>query len=67
MKVKRHISVNIKFLLAKTDIELGQFFQMDGEEARAELTERSAKGELLIGSSNCKGFNPKTGCPGHKP
>jgi len=33
---------------------------------RHELEERKEKGELLIGSEGCEGFDPLTGCPGHE-
>jgi hypothetical protein len=32
---------------------------------REDLNERLADGELLIGSADCEGFSPITGCPGH--
>ena len=61
----RHICVNIDHLLTYTNIKLGEFFQMPGDEVRAELLERKADGEKLIGSEKCEGFDPVTGCPGH--
>jgi hypothetical protein len=39
---------------------------MDGQEARKDLLQRQAEGELLVGSENCEGFDPRRGCPGHE-
>jgi hypothetical protein len=61
-----HVQATIEHLLKLSDEELSVMFNMDGEEARTELKERAAAGEILIGSDNCIGFDPVKGCPGHK-
>lgn len=62
----RHLSVNIDFLLKKSDRFLGRFFSMDGAEARRQLLEKKANGHIKVASAKCEGFDPVTGCPGHK-
>jgi hypothetical protein len=49
-----------------SDEELASMFKMDGKEARSELMDRAAAGDIYIGSENCDGFDPINGCPGHK-
>lgn len=66
MKMKRHVCVNIDAILKFTDEKLGDIFEGDGTEIRDELLERKANGERLIGADGCEGFDPVTGCPGHK-
>lgn len=61
-----HVHTSIASLLNRTDDELSSMFNMDGQEARKELLERQANGELLVGSENCEGFDPIKGCPGHE-
>ncbi len=38
---------------------------MDPAEIRADLKERLGRGEKLIPSEGCDGFDPVNGCPGH--
>lgn len=64
--MKRHVSCSIDFVLTFDDEKLGEIFEGDGKEIRAELEERKQNGEKLIGSDGCEGFSPVTGCPGHK-
>lgn len=66
MSEKRHVSASIEGLLELTNYRLGKIINMDGRKVRKELLERQAKGEKLIPSSDCEGFDPITGCPGHK-
>jgi hypothetical protein len=61
-----HVHATIEHLLKLSDEELGKMFDMNGAEARKQLEERAAKGELLIGSEHCVGFDPVKGCPGHE-
>jgi flagellar biosynthesis/type III secretory pathway protein FliH len=61
-----HIHATIKKLLKLSNQQLADMFNMDGQEARKDLLERQAKGELLVGSENCEGFDPIKGCPGHE-
>lgn len=62
---KRHLSTNIDYLLNQSNKWLSNIFEGDGAEIRQELEERKSKGELLIGSEGCEGFDPVKGCPGH--
>lgn len=62
----RHITVNIDTILEMSDKKLERIFEMPASEVRSELQERKAAGELKIGSENCEGFSPITGCPGHE-
>jgi len=65
-RVKRHLTVNIAYLLKQSNEILCDIFNSDdGEAIRKSLEHRAAHGELLIGSEGCEGFNPVTGCPGH--
>ena len=57
-----HLQSSIQGLLGLTDRKLQALFEMNGKEARKELKERLAKGELYIPSSNCNHFDPRTGC-----
>jgi hypothetical protein len=61
-----HVHASIEACLRCSDDELSEMFSMDGQEARKSLLERQANGELLIGSGDCEGFDPKKGCPGHE-
>ncbi len=61
-----HVHATIASLLQRSDDDLAGFFEMSGSEVRKQLEERAAKGELLIGSKGCKGFDPIKGCPGHE-
>lgn len=63
--MRRHVSININFLLTQDDETLGEMFSGNGAEVRAELEERKANGEVKIGSEGCEGFCPVNGCPGH--
>lgn len=62
-----HISASIEGLLRiKSTKSLGTLLNMDGHAARIELNGRLAKGEKLIPSEGCEGFDPIKGCPGHE-
>lgn len=65
MKITRHVSVSIELLLSMNNDRLEAMFEMPGAEARSDLEERKANGEIKIGSEHCEGFSPITGCPGH--
>jgi len=66
MKVTRHLSVNIDYLLGMTDRKLNNMFpEYTAAETRQDLQERKDLGHRLIGSENCIGFDPVKGCPGH--
>ena len=60
-----HLQTKIETLLSWTDAELQEVFGGFGPDIRKELEEKKEKGEVLIGSVNCEGFDPVTGCPGH--
>lgn len=61
-----HGHISIERILAFSDEDLEDFTGMDPAAARLELEERKEKGELLIGTPECVGFDPVTGCPGHE-
>lgn len=62
----RHLCTNINGLLNNyTDKKLGNMFEMNGSEVRAELEKLKAKGDRVIGSEGCSHFNPQTGCECH--
>jgi hypothetical protein len=61
-----HLQTKIETLLAWTDSELQEVFGGFGPDIRKELEDRKEKGEVLIGSVDCDGFDPITGCPGHE-
>lgn len=62
----KHLNANIEGLLRLTDTDLGNFLVCSGKKARKELLKLQAKGDVYIGSDECKGFDPVTGCPGHE-
>lgn len=66
LKMVRHLQMRISHALQMTDTELQTIFGGFGPDIRHELEERLEKGEQLIGSDSCEGFNPVTGCPGHE-
>ena len=66
MKKVHHVSASIEGLLTLSNYRLGQLVEMDGRKARKELLERQIRGEKLIPSSDCEGFDPVKGCPGHE-
>lgn len=66
MKKTRHISTSIDFLLKQRDSYLGDIFEWDVSESRADLERLKSKGHKLIGSPDCEGFCPVNGCPGHE-
>lgn len=57
---------HIDGLLLFDDQYLQSLFGSYGPDIRHDLEERQAKGEIFIGSINCQGFDPITGCPGHE-
>lgn len=68
----RHMCTSIEGLLSysKTHRIGGLIQREDGtyyshKEAVKALKERLAKGEKLLPSTGCVGFDPLTGCPGH--
>lgn len=61
-----HVQASIEGLLDLTNAQLSKMFDRHGPTIRKELKDRLAKGEKLIGSENCEGFDPVTGCPGHE-
>lgn len=61
-----HLQASIEGLLSLSNYRLGKMFDRHGATIRKELKERLAKGEKLIGAEGCEGFDPVTGCPGHK-
>lgn len=63
---RHHIHMRIDRALSMTDTELQSLFGGFGPDIRHELEERKENGELLIGSSDCDGFCPINGCPGHE-
>lgn len=72
MRQIRHMSTNIEGLLRNFKGRKINIFVDDNgrtipdKEVRKELAELQAKGHKLIGSDNCKGFDPfGGGCPGH--
>ena len=63
----RHcIHMSIDRALSMSDAQLQDMFGGFAPDIRHELGERKEKGELLIGSEGCEGFDPITGCPGHE-
>jgi hypothetical protein len=60
------MSASIEGLLRLSNYRLGKLVEMDGRKARKELLERQARGEKLIPSADCDGFDPVKGCPGHE-
>lgn len=60
-----HVQMSIEGALGLSNSKLSKLFDRNGSSIRKELKERYAKGERLIGSDKCKGFDPITGCPGH--
>jgi len=67
-----HICTNIEGLLRNTKGRKITFFDDDDgnpltdKEARELIWKAKAKGHKLIGSADCKGFDPfGGGCPGH--
>lgn len=60
-----HVYMEIETALDMSDRKLGKIFKGNGADIKKQLRERYAKGERLIGSVGCKGFDPITGCPGH--
>jgi len=61
-----HPTTKIENLLAWTDNELQEVFGGFGPDIRSELENRKERGEILIGSVDCEGFDVVTGCPGHE-
>lgn len=61
-----HVSASIDGLLKYNSKKLGEIFEMDGAEVRAELKARKKKGHEYIPSENCKNFSVKTGCECNK-
>jgi len=61
-----HLETKIETLLCWTDSELQEVFGGFGPDIRLELRIRLAAGEKKIGSIDCQGFDPVTGCPGHE-
>lgn len=64
--MKRHLTMKIETALDMTNDELRAMFNKDPEELRAGFKKDLENGDLLIGSYDCEGFNPVTGCPGHE-
>jgi hypothetical protein len=60
------LHMSIDRALAMTDDELQSMFGSFASDIRHELEQRKDKGEELIGSEGCEGFDPVTGCPGHE-
>jgi hypothetical protein len=58
----RHLTTNIEGILKQDNETLGRLFVGDGAVLRKELIKLKKKGHLLIGSDNCKHFNPIDGC-----
>jgi len=58
--------MRIDVLLSRNDEEITELLDMPASEARKDLEEKKAAGEVYIASAGCKGFDPVTGCPGHK-
>jgi hypothetical protein len=66
-----HLVARIENLLEHSDSDLMEIFEgsttcIDGAEIRAHLECRQAYGDIFLGNSNCEGFSPITGCPGHE-
>jgi hypothetical protein len=61
-----HVSMRIDRALSMTDTEIQLMFGGFASDIRHELEGRKEKGEVLIGSEGCEGFDPVTGCPGHE-
>lgn len=61
-----HVQTSIEGLLLLSNHQLTKLFDADGSNVRAQLKERYEKGERLIPSAGCDGFDPVTGCPGHE-
>lgn len=60
---KFHLTTNIQGLLNNHSTKwLGEFFGMEGSEAREELERLKAKGDRVIGSEGCTHFDPIEGC-----
>jgi hypothetical protein len=58
-----HLTTNIAGLMKNcTDRKLGLLFDMNGKQARKQLQEKLDNGEKLLGSDNCKYFDPIKGC-----
>lgn len=66
MSTTFHVQMSIEGALKLSDNKLSKLFDRNGASIRKELKERLAKGEKLIGSDDCEGFDPVTGCPGHE-
>ncbi|MCX3264783.1 hypothetical protein [Pedobacter agri] len=65
-----HLVARIDNLLEHSDSDLMEIFEgsttcKDGAEIRVHLECRKAYGDVFLGNSNCEGFSPITGCPGH--
>jgi hypothetical protein len=71
-----HLSQSIRGLLHYSDRELraalkwiakddGQRFKTPAE-LREALMDEIAKGHELLPTGPCEGFDPRTGCPGHR-
>lgn len=64
--------MRIENLLEHSDSDLLEIFNgsttcENGADIRTYLEAKKAYGDVFIGSDNCEGFNPITGCPGHEP
>ena len=58
-----HLSTSIEGLLGQNNKLLGDLFDMDGKDARAELLELKSKGHKYVPSDNCTNFDPfEKGC-----
>lgn len=73
MKEKKHMSVNIEYLLLNYKRKKINFFTDDNgrtlsnTEARIEIARLQKLGHKLIPCGDCDGFDPfGGGCPGHK-
>lgn len=65
--MKYHIHFKIATALEFKPAMMKSFFPNNTIEAtKKDLQERFDKGELLVGPSDCEGFDPITGCPGHE-
>lgn len=64
--MRYHVQMSIEGALSLSNYKLGKLFDRHGPSVRKELKARLAKGEKLIGSENCEGFDPVKGCPGHE-
>lgn len=73
MPTRHHLQASIEGILRNSGRKKINFItdddgrQMSDKQARAELNRLKALGHIYIScSSECVGFDPMTGCPGHE-